>query len=293
MTGAVRYEIEHLSRYRYASRVRRSTMLLCLEPRGDREQRVLHFGIETRPPGGLSRERDSFGNIRHVLDVHEAHRVLEITARATVESTPAAALPTRLGASAWQEIRAHGRSFADWDFVQPSPLIPPTAALSAFVERHRIRPGGDPLESLLQLSDTLYRRLRYIPGVTSAESPVDHVLRSDRGVCQDFAHAMIAIARSWDVPARYVSGYLHTTGRTGDHVPENATHAWVECRLPRLGWIGFDPTNRGLAGAGHVRIASGRDYRDVSPTRGIVHGGGEARLEIDVQVRTHDGTAHA
>ena len=293
MASAVRYEIGHLSRYRYASRVRRSTMLLCLEPRGDREQRVRHFEIETRPAGGLSRESDGFGNIRHVLDVHEAHGVLEITARASIESRPAAALPKRLGASAWQEIHALGASFANWDFVQPSPLIPTTAALAAFVERHRIRPASDPLESLLRLSETLHRRLRYVPGATSAESPVDHVLRTDTGVCQDFAHAMIAIARSWGIPARYVSGYLHVTARTGDQVPENATHAWVECRLPRLGWIGFDPTNRSLAGIGHVRIATGRDYRDVSPTRGIVHGGGEARLEVDVRVRTDDAAPSA
>ena len=289
MAGAVRYAIEHVSRYRYAGRVRRCAMLLCLEPRGDRGQRLLHFGIETHPSGGLSRERDSFGNVRHVLDVHEGHRTLEITARSTVESTPAPVLPKRLGASAWPEIRALGTSFADWDFVHPSPLIPPTAALSAFVERHRIRPGGDPLESLVRLSETLHCRLRYVPGATSAETPVDEVLRTDRGVCQDFAHVMIAIARSWGIPARYVSGYLHVTARTGDHVPDNATHAWVECRLPGLGWIGFDPTNRSLAGAGHVRIATGRDYRDVSPTRGIAHGGGEARLEVDVRVRADDG----
>ena len=288
MAGAVRFEIEHVSRYRYDAPVRRSVMLLCLEPRGDRGQRLLDFGIETHPAGGLSRETDSFGNVRHVLDVHEAHRVLEISARSTVESTPPAALPALLGASAWQEIHALRGSFADWDFIHPSPLIPPTAALSAFADRHRIRCGSDPLESLMRLSETLHRGLHYVPGATSAESPVDHVLRTDRGVCQDFAHAMIAIARSWGIPARYVSGYLHVAARTGGHVADNATHAWVECRLPRLGWTGFDPTNRSLAGAGHVRIATGRDYRDVSPTRGIVHGGGEARLEVDVRVRTED-----
>ena len=289
MAGAVRYDIEHVSRYRYASRVRRCAMLLCLEPRGDRGQRLLHFGIETRPSGGLSRETDGFGNVRHVLDVHAAHRALDITARSTVEPAPAPELPQRLGASAWREIRALGGSFADWDFIHPSPLIPSTTALAAFADRHHIGPGHDPLESLLRLSDTLHRRLRYVPGATSAESPVDHVLRTDRGVCQDFAHAMIAIARSWGIPARYVSGYLHVTARAGDRVPDNATHAWVECRLPELGWTGFDPTNRSLAGAGHVRIATGRDYRDVSPTRGIVHGGGEARLDVDVRVRTTHG----
>ena len=288
MAGAVRYEIEHVSRYRYAVCVRRCTMLLCLEPSGNGAQRLLRFGIETSPPGGLSRARDSFGNVRHLLDVHATHDVLEITARSRVESTPAPAVPTYLGASAWREVRVFGDSFADWEYTHPSPLIPASSALAAFVERHRIRPGSDPLESLVRLSETIHSRLQYVPGATSAESTVDQVLRTDRGVCQDFAHAMIAVARSWGIPARYVSGYLHVAARTEDHAADNATHAWVECRLPGLGWVGFDPTNRSLAGIGHVRIATGRDYRDVSPTRGIVHGGGEARLDVDVRIRRCD-----
>ena len=105
-------------------------------------------------------------------------------------------------------------------------------------------------------------------------------------MCQDYAHVMIAIARSWGIPARYVSGYLHETGKPGEHSPGNATHAWVECRLPELGWIGFDPTNRSLAGDGHVRIATGRDYHDVSPTRGVIQRRrGPRRLEVDVRMR--------
>ena len=287
MTGAVRYEVEHVSRYRYTARVRQCVMLLCLTPREDRGQRLLHFEIETHPPACLSREQDCFANTRHVLDIHRAHRVLEITARSTVETAPPRPPPERLDAGAWEEVRYLGGSFADWDFMHPSPLIHPSPALAAFVDRHRIEPGSDPLESLWRLSDTLYRRLHYIPGATSAESPVDHILQTDRGGCQDYAHVMIAIARSWGIPARYVSGYLRPTGRSGEQSPDNATHAWVECRLPGLGWTGFDPTNRSLAGEGHVRIAVGRDYRDVSPTRGIIQSGGEARLEVDVQVRAH------
>lgn len=293
MARAIRHEIEHVSRYHYSGHVRQCTMLLCLEPSNDRRQRLLHFEIETSPTGALSREIDSFGNPRHVLDVHRAHRVLEITARSTVDSTPAVALPARLGPGAWQEIRAHASSFSNWDFTHPSPLIPASPNLDAFTERHRIRRGTDPLESLLQLSNTLHRRLQYIPGATSAESRVDHVLETDRGVCQDYAHAMIAIARSWGIPARYVSGYLYVTGETGGYTLSNATHAWVECRLPSLGWIGFDPTNQSLAGPGHVRIATGRDYRDVSPTRGVIQGSGESRLEVTVNMRTDPESENA
>ena len=146
MTGAVRYQITHVSRYRYTTRVRQCAMLLCLEPREDRRQRLLHFEIETHPPGFINREKDSFGNARHVLDVQRAHRILEITARSTVESMPPGALPERLDAGVWDESRALRGSFADWDFVQPSALVAPSPALAAFVDRHRIEPGSDPLD---------------------------------------------------------------------------------------------------------------------------------------------------
>ena len=286
MTGAVRYDIEHVSRYRYDSSVRQCVMLLCMEPLQDRGQRLIEFDIETRPVAFLNRETDCFGNARHLLDLHREHRTLEITVHAAVEACPAAALPERLEAGAWEEIRSADGSFADWSFTRPSALVRPSAGLVAFVERHRIEPCGDPLRSLSRLSDTLFRCLEYIPGSTSAESSVEHILETGRGVCQDYSHLMIAIARSWGIPARYVSGYLHGPG--------DATHAWVECRLPGLGWVGFDPTNQSGAGeGGEVRLAAGRDYRDVSPTRGVLQGGGGMRLEVEVRVTAAAGSAHS
>ena len=290
MSGPVRYEIEHLSRYSYDSSARQCAMLLCLEPLQDRGQRLLDFEIQTRPAACLNRETDSFGNTRHLLDLHREHRTLEIRTRAVVEPSPASALPERLGPGAWEEIRSLDGSFADWHFTRPSALVGPSSGLHAFVDRHRIEPCGDPLESLSRLSDTLHRCLRYIPGSTTAESPVEHILETGRGVCQDYSHLMIAIARSWGIPSRYVSGYLHLAGEGGAQAPGNTTHAWVECRLPGLGWVGFDPTNQSGAGkGGEVRIATGRDYRDVSPTRGIRRGGGETRLEVEVRVRAAGG----
>ena len=284
MTGAVRYEIEHVSRYRYDSSARQCVMLLCLEPLQERGQRLLDFGIETRPAAFLNRETDCFGNARHLLDLNREHRTLEIRARSTVEVVPCPALPERLGTGAWDEIRSRQDAFEGWNFTGPSALVRPSAGLEAFVDRNGIEPGSDPLESLSRLSDTLHRCLNYIPGSTTAESPVEHILETGSGVCQDYSHLMIAIARSWGIPARYVSGYLHLPGGAGGQAPANATHAWVECRLPGLGWVGFDPTNQSLAG-GLVRIAAGRDYHDVSPTRGILQGGGESRLEVEVKVR--------
>ena len=218
------------------------------------------------------------------LHVHREHEALEITARSKVEPAPLTPLPDGLGADAWRDIGSGKASFIHWDFTHPSVLARPSPALANFVDRNGIKRADDPLKDLLRLSDTLHSSFHYLPGSTSVASPIEHVLKSGRGVCQDYAHVMIAIARSWGIPARYVSGYLHVIGPAGEQAQENATHAWVECLLPELGWVGFDPANKSVSDERHVRIAVGRDYQDVSPTRGVYRGGGDTRLEVDVQV---------
>ena len=278
----MRYEIEHVSRYLYTAPVQRCVMSLCLQPRDDRGQRLLHFAVSTVPLAPLSYETDAFGNTKHVLNVHREHEVLEVATRCTVETAPPATLPASLGADAWEEVRSWGRSLAHWDFMHASALARPSAALTSFVDGLGLEPAGDPLAALRRLSDTLHHSFEYVPGVTSAVSPIEHILETGRGVCQDYAHVMIAIARSWGVPARYVSGYMYVAHQP----PGTATHAWVECRLPDLGWVGFDPTNRRLADERYVRIAVGRDYRDVAPTRGVLLGGGESQLEVGVRMRS-------
>ena len=145
------------------------------------------------------------------------------------------------------------------------------------MRRKRLQPDDDPMATMHRLSDSIHRSFDYQPGTTSADSPIEHVLESGRGVCQDFAHVMIAIARSWGVPSRYVSGYLHTTGRPGAQTMATGSHAWVECRLPGAGWVGFDPTNAIFSDERHIRVATGRDYADVSPTRGAFKAAGMRR----------------
>lgn len=289
MVGPATYDIEHVTRYRYSSPVSGCVMSLCLEPRQDAGQRVLHFDIETAPPASMNAEADSFGNTKHVLNIHREHRDLAITTRATVEQTPASPLPESQEPSAWDEIGGWKDSFALWDFLQPSALTQPSPALAAFTSGLGIEPADDPLRAVQRLSSLLYRNFDYVPGSTSAVSPVDHILESRRGVCQDYAHAMIAIARTWGVPTRYVSGYLHDSDVEGVDAPapQSASHAWAECLLPGLGWVGFDATNDSLAGPGHIRLAVGRDYRDVAPTSGIFRGGGESQIEVEVRVRPH------
>lgn len=282
-----RYRIEHLSRFVYSHPVRRCTMSLCLQPLQAPGQRLVDFSVRTTPPARLTTETDPFGNTRHVLTLHRDHDTLEVVSTSEVEMEPPPALPGRLGASAWDEIRTMGADPKWWDFTGPSPLARSSPALAEFVTQLGVEPGDDPLIDLLALSSALNDAFEYTPGVTSVDSTIDDFLSSGKGVCQDYTHVMVAIARSWGVPTRYVSGYLYITGE-GSEQPGSAfgaaTHAWAETRLPRLGWIGLDPTNRALADHKYVRIAVGRDYRDVPPTRGVIEGGGHSQLQVDVRM---------
>ena len=285
MSGSVQYEIRHVSRYQYALPARECVMMLCLKPLDNGGQRLIRFEIETTPNGTLSAEEDPFGNTRHVLNVHSEHRALEIAAQSTVSPARLSPLPTGLGPDAWKEIDAWSDSYLYWDFTQPSAMATPSSALSDFTRKNGIARGSDPLADLTRLSQSLHNVFQYTPGTTSAASSIDEILNTGQGVCQDYAHVMIAVARSWGVPARYVSGYLYVPGSPDGQAWSNATHAWVECLLPRLGWVGFDPTNLSLSDERHIRIATGRDYLDVSPTRGVRQGGGETQLEVDVRMR--------
>jgi transglutaminase-like putative cysteine protease len=119
---------------------------------------------------------------------------------------------------------------------------------------------------------------------TAVNSPIEHALKSRQGVCQDFAHIMIALVRNARIPCRYVSGYLYHGGESLNSAGDGATHAWIEALLPGLGWIGFDPTINRLAGAQHIRTAIGRDYADVPPTMGVMKGKAETQLQVRVRV---------
>lgn len=277
------YEIEHVSRYLYASPVRHSVLSLCLKPRNDRLQRLLSYDVSTNPQAHLSSETDYYGNTKQIMNIYQKHQTLEITSRSVVECIPPPPLAGFSGVGAWEEILSWQSSFKYWEFTRPSAFARPSPALSFFLKELGAGPGDDPLQSLLQLSDTLFRRFQYVPGATSVLSHIEHILETRQGVCQDYAHVMIAIARTWHIPARYVSGYLYLNGSGESR--QLASHAWVECLLPNLGWIGFDPTNNCTVDQRYVRVGIGRDYQDVPPVRGVLMGGGESRLDVSIRVR--------
>ena len=293
MSETALYQIEHLSRYRYSSPARHCALSLCLKPLDDARQRLLNFQVVTSPDAPQNSEIDSFGNTKQVINIHREHQLLEIAARSSVELEPPAPVPESLDAGAWDEIRSWQDNFGYWDFTRPSAFCRPSPALTAFVHESAIEAGGDPLQSLVQLGDTLHRSFQYLPGSTTVVSPIEHILESRQGVCQDYSHVMITIARSWGIPTRYVSGYLYLDSQHAEDTTQAASHAWVECLLPGLGWVGFDPTNRCLASERHVRVGVGRDYQDVPPVRGIFLGGGETQLEVEVRVLASEGNRHS
>jgi transglutaminase-like putative cysteine protease len=210
-----------------------------------------------------------------------------------VETSAPDPLPEALDLGEWDRLKSDRVLVENFDFLRHQGFCVETDALRSFAAEHgldRLR-DRDPLTAVRRLAETLYDAFDYEPGVTDAESPIDLALSARRGVCQDFAHIMITLCRSWGIPARYVSGYLFTDREGGDRSDPDASHAWLEVFLPSTRWIGFDPTNNTLAGERHISAAIGRDYADVPPSRGVYKGEAESQLAVGVNVRRARPTA--
>jgi transglutaminase-like putative cysteine protease len=281
------FDIRHVTEYAYDEPVRESVMELWMQPRSGQRHRLISFELDVDPPAQILSYADSFGNSVKHFDVPFPHRRLSITAHSVVEAyAPSPQLQT-LGMDEWARLTSDQVTGDCWDFLRPHGFAAPTEALEAFCRERGIHAlkSLDPLAAVRELSAVIYRGIGYQSGVTAADSPIDEALLAGRGVCQDFAHIMLAICRGWGVPARYVSGYLATRQDEGDRSDPLATHAWVEVFLPSMRWVGFDPTNNTAAGERHIPVAIGRDYSDVPPSRGVFKGDAESQLFVGVSVR--------
>lgn len=284
------YAVRHITRFRYSAPVTESVMEVRMQPRRDETQHCLSFELTTEPPARITASRDYLGNIVHHFDVLRPHSELTITAQALV-TTSATPLSAPLGTDAWAEL---DRLANEGDYVEmliPSQFARPTAALHAFADELQLARRADPLTVLHDISARLHGALRYTPQSTRVDSPIDVALTQRAGVCQDYAHIMIALVRELGIPCRYVSGYLYHRHDDLSNAAPDATHAWVEALLPQLGWVGFDPTNHTPVDERHIRVAIGRDYADVPPTRGVFKGQAETELGVAVQVRLADEQA--
>lgn len=280
------YAVRHFTRYRYSRPVWQSVMELRMHPRSEHGQRCFTFQLSVSPRARIFRYIDHLGNNVHHFDIPAPHRYLTIIADALVEVDAPTDLPASLGANAWRELDEMIHLNDYWDMLQPSHFARPSLELQRVGEEFGVgkRDGRDPLQVLLHLNETVYNAFQYVKESTKVDSPIEDALRSRQGVCQDFAHISIALARNLRIPCRYVSGYLCHDDFHADRSAEGATHAWLEALLPGLGWIGFDPTNNLLAGDRHIRTAIGRDYADVPPTVGIMKGSAESELQVRVRV---------
>ena len=282
------FAIRHVTRFSYDAPVSEELMEVRMQPRSEGGQRCLRFELGTGPRARVMAYLDHLGNSVHHFDTPARHTHLTITARAHVQLEPPAPLPDALPVSSWDQIDAWAASGEQWDFLHPSRYAKWTQALQDFA---RAADGSrsreqDPLTAVRHLTKSVHQAFEYVPKSTRVDSPIDEALAARRGVCQDFAHIMIAAARLAGLPARYVSGYIapRAGGDERARAASAATHAWVEVLLPQIGWYGFDPTHNLEAGLRHIRVAIGRDYADVPPTRGIFKGDAKSVLAVSVEV---------
>ena len=287
------YTIRHVTKFRYSAPVSESILEARMQPRSDGLQRCLSFQLAVQPKARVQFYRDYLGNMVHHFDVPGRHKQLSIVADALVDVQPGPPLPESLAAGAWDEL---DEMIAAGDYIEmlmPSPFGESTELLEEFAEELGVESRAearrtDPLEFVIELNRLLSEKIAYVPKSTRVDSPIDHALENRQGVCQDFAHIMIALTRRIGIPCRYVSGYLFQKAGDKTRSVEGATHAWVEILLPGLGWIGLDPTNNVPADERHVRTAVGRDYADVPPTKGVFKGSAESQLLVSVQVAPSD-----
>ena len=285
------YDVSHRTTFLYEEPVSISHHVLHLEPRSSPRQTSLRSAVIVDPaPSVRSAGRDYFGNPTIHLTIQDPHERLVVHATSRIEKQ--AGRPVDFDRSqSWEEVRRRLESSTDAATLDACPFAfaSPYVATDGEVLEFALPsfPSGRPiLAAAADLTARLHREFEYRGGVTDVSTPVDQVLRSKKGVCQDFAHLQIACLRRLGLPARYISGYLMTRPPAGQEklVGADASHAWVSVWCPDVGWVDFDPTNNLLPADEHVTLAWGRDYGDVSPINGFMVGGGSHKVSVAVDV---------
>lgn len=265
----MKLEIIHSTQYRYTGPIAETVMEVRLRPMDGAGQRCLEFDLKVSAGIVPRSYRDGFGNNVHYFNLVRPHARLDVTSRSVVETV---GVPD---ADAGEDLVQDFLRFRSP--VKDVPGIREMAKRFPIVDPYS---GHDVEAALDELTLAISRDFAYDRAATNVYSAVDEVLALKAGVCQDFAHLFIAVARAMGVPARYVSGYIHLSGGRGD----TASHAWAEGWVPGRGWVGYDATRPVRASERHVRLAVGRDYSDAAPTRGVYVG--SARGAMRVRVRT-------
>jgi transglutaminase-like putative cysteine protease len=284
------YSVRHTTTFRYEPAIRESVMEVRLQPRSDGEQRCLSFTLHVDPAANVMQYHDFIGNVVHHFDIAAKHAQLKVTAHSEVEVQSVS--PVRPSESGdWNDVDALVAGGDYWEMLLPSHFVRSSEQLEDLARELKLERRGNPMSLLMELNGAIYQLFAYVPQSTKVDSPIEHALQSRQGVCQDFAHIMIALVRQLKIPCRYVSGYMfHRDANEKDRSLEGASHAWVEALIPKLGWVAFDPTNNLVGADRHIRVAIGRDYADVPPTRGVYKGEAQSELSVAVTVSPADRT---
>ena len=273
----MRISVEHRTTLSYSDDVQESVMDTHVGPRTDEHQRWISFDLKVEPTASVRRYNDGFGNAAHLITLARPHRSIEVIMRGEIETTLA---------DPFQEPRGRPPALSpsnSADFLGASTLVPAVPELRTMAEPFRAEPGFEAVRRLMHL---VHERFEYRPDSTTVETTVVQVLSGASGVCQDLAHVLIGLCRAIGIPSRYVSGYI-LAGAEPDAPTRGAaaSHAWMEAYSATHGWRGFDPTNDLLASEHHVKMAVGRDYHDVPPTRGTFRGVANEQLDVAVTTR--------
>jgi transglutaminase-like putative cysteine protease len=286
------YRIVHRTTSSYMHLVPVGRHVACLRPRSLPNQTLTKSELNIEPaPASLTERVDYFGNLLYFFIVQEPHRELVVEAKSEVRMESVAVTTSPPDSLPWEEAvrllprdqSAAGLEAYEFSFESPRIKLRPEFASYAL---QSFTPQRSMLDGLLDLTARIHNDFRFDRKVTNVRTTTDEVFRKRRGVCQDFAHFQIACLRSLRLSARYVSGYLRTHPPPGQPrlVGADASHAWVSAYCPGIGWIDLDPTNNVVSSTGHVTLAWGRDYGDVSPLYGVIQGGGAHVLNVAVDL---------
>ncbi|AJY44760.1 transglutaminase family protein [Martelella endophytica] len=258
--------IHHVTEYSYDEPVSFSLQRLRLTPLDSNGQTVRDWTVTIEGAKSEVSYTDHFHNLVRLVSVEGEHKTVRLIAAGTVETRDTDGI--------------YGPAAPDiplWLFLRTTPLTTPGEAITALVAKLE---GDSELAKLHHLMEVLHKTMTFKPGATSIATTADDALTAESGVCQDYAHIVIACARAMKVPARYVSGYLYME----EAEAQTASHAWAECYLEGLGWVGFDAANKVCPDERYVRVASGLDYKDAAPVSGMTIGGGKESLEVKLKV---------
>lgn len=277
----MRLAVTHSTEYRYDTLAWDSFNELRLRPADDYRQTMLSFEMDVDPRPTLRNHLDYYGNLTHHFHLPGQHDRLKVTSRSVVVTYPVPT-PLPVPASVLPDLRH--RFF---EFLAPTERVPLDRDWFEIFGALYLTPEGDLASYLDALTTYLQNRFTYRSNTTDVDTPLTEFSVHGTGVCQDFAHAMLALCRQAGIPTRYVSGYVHPNPHGEEHLlGSEGSHAWLEAFLPGSGWVGYDPTNGRPVGEAHVKVAVGRDYDDVAPLRGLRRGGGASEMQVDVRVRS-------